>query len=157
MSDDATTPGIDPATHRQLGVDLFNRAWTLLETPDRTPAQVDELIHAAHASRYHWMQVGDASNAATGEWQCSRVYATLGRGEPALWHARRCMEILEAAGIADWGIAAAYEAMARASAVAGDLVAAREWRTKARAACDTIAEAEEREIIEADLATLPFD
>jgi DNA-binding transcriptional MerR regulator len=157
VPDDAATPGIDPATNRQLGKDLFNHVWSLLEIPDRTPAQVDELIHAAHASRYHWMQVGDASNAATGEWQCSRVYATLGRGEPALWHARRGLEILETAGISDWGIAAAYEALARASAVAGDLTAAREWRAKARTACDSIEEAEEREIIEGDLATLPFD
>ena len=54
------------------------------------------MIHAAHASRYHWGEVGDDVNLARGEWQCSRVYAVLGRGEPALWHARRCVEIAEA-------------------------------------------------------------
>ena len=45
---------IDGATHRRLGVALFNHVWTLLEQPDRTPAQTDEMIHAAHASRCHW-------------------------------------------------------------------------------------------------------
>ena len=47
------------------------------------------MIHAAHASRYHWSQVGEPVNVAHGEWQCSHVYAALGRAEPALHHARR--------------------------------------------------------------------
>src|SRR5439155_394862 len=78
-------------------VDLFNRAWKLLENPDRTPAEDDELLHCAHASRYHWIGAGTQVNAARGEWQCSRVYAVLGRGEPALHHARRCLELAETA------------------------------------------------------------
>ena len=76
--------------------------WTLLEKTDRTPAQDDEMLHAAHASRYHWGEIGDPVNLARGEWQCSRVYAILGRAEPALWHARRCLEIDEANGLGDW-------------------------------------------------------
>jgi DNA-binding transcriptional MerR regulator len=156
---DGTTPAtdLDPATERALAIALFNRVWALLETPDRAPARTDEMIHAAHASRYHWKQVGEPANLARGEWQCSRVYATLGRSEPALWHARRCLEILEAAGIADWDIAAAYEAMGRASAVAGDLPAARAWVERGCEACAAIAEDEDRRLIEADLATIPLD
>jgi hypothetical protein len=50
--------------------------------------------------------------------------------------------------------ASAYEAMARASAVAGDRAAFDEWRSRARAATDAIADPEEREVIEGDLATL---
>jgi DNA-binding transcriptional MerR regulator len=147
---------LDPATHRALGVALFNHTWTLLEKADRTPAETDEMIHAAHASRFHWGRALDAvpANLARGEWQCSRVYAVLGRGEPALWHARRCVAINEAAGIADWDIASAYEAMARASAVAGDRTAAVEWKEKAEAALDGIADQDDRDLIEGDLATL---
>ena len=37
------------------------------------------MIHAAHASRYHWSQVGTKANLARGEWQVSRVYTVLGR------------------------------------------------------------------------------
>ena len=54
------------------------------------------------------------------EWQCSRVYAVLGRPEPALHHARRCLELCEQHGIGDWVLGFAYEALARAHAVAGD-------------------------------------
>jgi DNA-binding transcriptional MerR regulator len=148
---------LDGATHRALGVALFNHVWTLLEKADRTPAEVDEMIHAAHASRFHWSRADgtEAVNLARGEWQCSRVYAVLERGEPALWHARRCLAINEAVGRGDWDIAAAYEAMARASAVAGDAVAAADWTAKAVAALDAIADPDEREIIEGDIATLP--
>src|SRR5947209_2426539 len=90
---DSTNPGdLDPAAHRRLGVALFNDTWTLIEKADRTPAEADEMIHAAHTSRWHWARAegSTTANLARGEWQCSRVYATLGRGEPAVWHARRC-------------------------------------------------------------------
>ena len=82
--------------------------------------------------------------------------AVLGRAEPALWHARRCVEIDEANGARDWDIASAYEAMARALAVSGDLPGAREWAARARTACEEISGAEDREVIEGDLATLPL-
>jgi DNA-binding transcriptional MerR regulator len=148
---------LDPATRRKLAADLFNHTWTLLERTDRTPEQVDEMIHSAHASRYHWGEVPDreAVHLARGEWQCSRVYAVLGRAEPALWHARRCLEINEAAANADWDIASAYEAMARAYMATGDTTQAATWKAKAVAALDAIADPDDREIVEGDIATLP--
>ena len=109
-----TATAIDAETHRQLAVDLFNHTWTLLETTDRTPMQDDEMLHAAHASRHHWGVVGEPVNFARGEWQCSRVYAVLGRAEPALWHGRRCLAICEEHGIGDFDVAFAWEAIARA-------------------------------------------
>jgi DNA-binding transcriptional MerR regulator len=153
---DTATATLDEATHRRLGIDLFNHTWTLIETADRTPAQIDEMIHCAHASRYHWSKAGTAANLARGEWQCSRVYSVLGRVEPALWHARRCIEICDENGIRDFDIAAAYEAMARALGVSGDFVPAREWAARARVACDEIANPRDREPIEGDIATLPL-
>jgi hypothetical protein len=153
----ATVPDLDQATRRALAVGLFNYTWTLLENPDRTPAQNDEMIHAAHASRYHWGEVGEAVNLARGEWQVSRVYAVLGRGEPAVYHARCCLEINEAnpSGREDWDLGSAYEALARAYGVAGDRAASDEWRARATAELERIADAEDRQVLEQDLATLP--
>jgi DNA-binding transcriptional MerR regulator len=161
VPDQTADPGdLDAATHRRLGIDLFNHTWTLIEKASRTPAETDEMIHAAHASRYHWSRAGTTANLGRGEWQCSRVYATLGRGEPAVWHARRCLEYSEAAAAAgeaeSWDVPSSYEAMARALAVAGDRAEAEEWRSRARAAVAAIAEPEDRQIIEQDLATLPL-
>lgn len=149
-------PELDDATRRALAAGLFNHVWTLLEMPNRTPAQDDEMVHAAHASRYHWGEVGKPVNLARGEWQCSRVYAVLGRAEPALYHARRCVELNEAnPEREDWDLASAYEAMARASAVGGDPTAATEWRAKAEAELAAVTDPEDRQVLEQDLATLP--
>jgi len=142
--------------HRQLAADCFNAAWTLIEKPDRTPADDDEMVHCAHAAAYHWHNVGTAANRARGEWQCSRVYAILGRAEPALDHARRCLEIVEAspAEMEEFDLPAAYEALARAHWVAGDLDESRSYAELGREATAKIADEDDRKIMEADFATI---
>jgi hypothetical protein len=139
---------------QKLARELFNRVWELMERAARTPVQEDEMIHAAHASRYHWGVVGKAENRARGEWQISRMYTVLGRGEPAVAHARRCLEICEEHGLADWDLAYAYESLARAHKTAGDTAKARKFKKLARAAGDQIAEQEERDHFNDDYATL---
>ena len=91
----ARTFSLDATVEQRLAARLFNRVWELLERTDRTAAEDDEMLHAAHASRHHWGQVGEPVHWARGEWQCSRVYAKLGRAEPALYHGRRCLELGE--------------------------------------------------------------
>jgi hypothetical protein len=84
------------------------------------------------------------------------VYAVLGRAEPALHHARRCIELtLANEAREDWDLASAYESMARASATAGNSAARDEWRAKAEAELPGIADAEDRQVVEQDLAMLP--
>ena len=152
---DVTDRHIDEGDQRRLAADLFNLVWTLLEEPDRTPEQDERMVHAAHAQRYHWGEVGEPVNFARGDWQLSRVYSVLGRAEPALRYARLCLETCRANGIEDFDLAFAYEALARASAVAGDASDAARYAKLAREAGERIAEAEEREIFFADLAGLP--
>jgi hypothetical protein len=149
-------PDLDQATRRALAVGLYNYTWTLLEKPSRSREQDDEMIHAAHASRYHWGEVGEQVNLARGEWQISRVNAVLGRGEPALYHARRCLEINEANASfrEDWELGSAYEALARAYAVTGDRATSDEWKARAIAELAKIADAEDRQVLEGDIATL---
>jgi len=153
-----TAQDSQPATtadERQLAVDLFNGVWRLLEDEHRTVDDDDRMVHMAHASRYHWGQVGAPENRSRGEWQVSRVYAVLGRAEPALHHARRGLEICREHGIADWDLAYAYESLARAHAVAGDAAQARTWTEQALAAADEIAEDDDRELLLSDLESIP--
>ena len=152
-------PSLDPETHRALGAGLFNRTWDLLEIEARTPAEDDEMIDTAHASAWHWRQVGNAANEARGHWMCSRVYAVLGRGEPAVHHARRAWDVLAAGGegIEDWDAPAAAEAMARALAISGDPAGAAEWKRRAEEGLAKVADEEDRRVVEADLATLPIE
>jgi hypothetical protein len=146
---------VEPQQHRQLAVDLFNHVWTLMELPERTREQEDELIHAAHASRHHWTQVGEPKHLARGEWQISRAYAVLGRAEPALHHARRCLEILEGSGDGeDWDVPFAHEALARAFLVACDSEAAEHHLALARELGAAVADEDDREHLENELAKL---
>jgi len=145
---------MDADEQRDLAKSLYGRVWTLLETDGRKPEQDDEMIHAAHASRFHWGEVGGPEHRARGEWQCSRVYSVLGRGEPAIYHAARCLQICEQHAMGDWDLAFAYEALARAHATAGSSDQSARYKELAREAGDQIADAEDREVFEADFATL---
>jgi len=159
---DLATPGaLDAEAHRQLGKDLYNHTWSLIEASDRTPEQDDDMLFSTHASAYHWSRSGGTlANAARSHWQIARVYSTLGRGEPAVWHAQRCLELAEAAeraGVADdWDVPAALEGLARAQAVAGDRAAAEATRARAREAVQDISDPEDRTPIEHDLETTPL-
>jgi hypothetical protein len=136
---------------------LINQTWQLLERERRTIHDDDQMIHTAHASRYHWGQVLTASpvHLARGEWLISRVYAVLGRAEPALHHAGRVLDLCQGNGIGDFDLAFAYEALARASAVAGDSGRAGDHTDHALAATEHIADDEDRDLVLADLETIP--
>lgn len=136
---------------RQLGVDLFNETWRLIESREDD----GRLVNCAHASAYHWSLAPECEppNRARSEWLLARVYTVLGRPEPALWHAHRCLAVCEEHGIGDWDLAYAYEALARASVLAGE-PSAHAWREKARAAGDAIADPEDREHFDEDFGTL---
>jgi len=141
---------------RELAADCFNRTWTLMQKANRTPEEDDEMLHCAHASRYHWGEVGTAAHRARGEWQCSRVYTVLVRAEPALHHAQRCLELCESNpdSIEDWDLPFAYEALARAHAVAGNGAESARCLQQARSLGAAIADDEDRTLLESDLATI---
>ena len=150
LTDSAAPP------ERQLAADLFNLVWTLLEQPARSTEDDDRMVHAAHASRYHWGQVGGPEQIAIGEWQCARVYSALGRAEPALHHARRCLDIASAAEVPGWLVASAHEGLARACLVAGNREEALRERSAARGVLETVSDPEDRQVVEDDLASLPL-
>lgn len=146
---------ITPAIHRQLGVDLFNRTWTLIDKTDRTPDEVEIMIHTAHASAYHWRQVGTPLNFSRSDWQLSRVYAVLNRPEPALYHARRCLDICEAEGIGDFDLAFAYEALARSYHAGDQKEEAQKYLVLANQAGKKIKKKGDRDYFFDELATIP--
>ena len=131
-------------TDRELGIDLFNKTWTLMESPERDE---DELLHCAHASAYHWRQAGTVANRARSEWQCSRVYSVLGRAEPALHHARRCLELVRVGAGRDRGVRPALRVRgdgARERGRRATRTQAREWLARARAAGEEIGDEDDR-------------
>jgi hypothetical protein len=145
----------DTASHRKMGIELFNDTWELLDKPQRTRQEDDRMIHAAHASRFHWEKAGGtAVNLARGEWQISRVYAVLGRAEPARFHAQRCLDHCQENGIGDFDLAFAYEALARAAAVGGEVAEKSKYLALAQEAVQHIADPDDRDVVVHDLETI---
>jgi hypothetical protein len=147
---------LDPAAHRRLGINLFNHVWTFLDMPQRSEDDTFEMIHAAHASLWHWSRpgVGEPVNIVRGEWQISRACSVAGRAEPAMVHARRCLALCETHGIADFDLAFAHEAIARAAHIARDTATRDAHLQRARACADDIADPEDRQHLLAQLETI---
>lgn len=111
---------LDKEVHKKLAIDLFHFAWELIEKAVRSEAENDMMVNAAHASRFHQGLVGTPLNLARGEWQISRVYSLVNRGEPALSHAQKSLDLTVENQLSDFELGFAHEAMARAYAVTGD-------------------------------------
>jgi hypothetical protein len=139
---------------RRVGVELFNSTWRVMESREDD----ERMLHMAHASAYHWLQAPECEpkNRARSEWLCSRVYTVLGRAEPALYHAKRCLEICRTHPeyMEDWDLPFAHEALARAHRVAGNDDEVRDQEQKARELGEQLDDPEDREHLEEALATL---
>lgn len=140
--------------HKKLAVRLFNLTWSLLDKKDRAREEDDKMIHAAHASRFHWGEIGAPLEFERGEWQISRVYSVLGRSEPALYHARKCLEICKDNNIGDFDIAFAYESVARAHATAGSKIECQNYLKLAKEAGEQIKKKEDKEYLFSELKTI---
>jgi len=129
------------------------RVWELLMKEDSTPEEEEEMIHAAHASQYHWLYVGTGVNKQRGAWLLSHVYTVLGKAQSARHYAQRCMQLTEKyrGQMEDFDIAYAYEGLARALALAGESGQAAENKELARQAGDRISNEEDKEIFLGDL------
>ncbi len=136
--------------HRQLGVDLFNATWDLIDSREDD----DLMLHTAHASAYHWSQAPECrpENRARSHWLVSRVSALAGLPDAARFHAEACLYWCDEHGLQDWDRAFAHEALARAARIAGDDGAVAYHVEQARAV--PIADDDDRELLDRDLGTI---
>ena len=142
--------------HRKQAVALFNFTWTLIDKSDRTPAEADLMVHSAHASRYHWHIAGDVVNYLRGDWQIAHVYTLLNVPGRALHYAQLCLRQCAEHQIGDFDLAFAYEAMARAYACAGQAAEAQHYYRLAGQAGEQIAEEDDRQVFQKNLAAGPW-
>ncbi|HEV7688807.1 MAG TPA: hypothetical protein VGQ80_19690 [Acidimicrobiia bacterium] len=141
--------------HRRFAVELFNRSWDLLEQPHRSPDDDAEMLAAAFASAWHWRQVGTAENIALGDHQIAKVASQVGQPKLALQYARRALEAMEIGHFGDWQVAAAYEGMARACAVSGDIAGRDYWVQRCTIALGAVPDAGDRSVVAEQLLNLP--
>jgi hypothetical protein len=144
------------AIHRYFAVECFNAAWDLIDNPRRTPEEDEQMLHLSLASLWHWTQRPDctAANLSVAYWQVARIYALLGQAENARRYAERCLAVSQAEGIPPFCLAYAYEALARAAAVAADRVQMEAYLHEAHQVNARISDPETRQQLLADLDTV---
>jgi hypothetical protein len=132
--------------HRRTAARCFNETWDYLERKERTEQDDQKMLQLAHASRYHWGIVGTPRNKAVGDWQVSRVYAALKQPHLSLLYAKSSLETCRREELPEV-LATAYEAVARAYAVAKEFAAASKYLKLARNQLETLnLSAEDRKV-----------
>ena len=142
--------------HRRFAAECFNHVWTLLEKPQRTADDDEEMIHCAHASVWHWSRRSDQTptNRAIGAWQLARVYAQARRPDDARRYARHSLDLFREHGLAAFFAGYACEAHARADAVAGDRASCDRWLAEAQGWARSVTDPGERQQLLNDLETV---
>ena len=115
-----------PLGHKKFAAAAFNHAWDLIDLKTRTDDDVRQMLDAAHASSWHWRHRDDATpqNRSIADWQLSRVHALAGNGAMALDYGNLSLVTANETGLPFY-ISYAYEAIARANWVLGNLDDAR--------------------------------
>lgn len=137
-----------------LAITLFNETWELIDKQNRTEAETITMLHKAHTSCYLWREANKPLNNARGEWQVSRVYSILGEGRLALLHGAHSLALCLDNGIGDFDLAFGYEAVARAYKVLGDEALQEEHKQLGLAACESIADNDDRDYTLGNFADL---
>ena len=140
--------------HKKQAIENFNSTWDLIDKGDRTKNEELEMIHTAHASRFHWGKVGTPLHFARGEWQISRVYSILNMGESALYHGNESLKLCIDNSIEDFDLAFAYEALARGYKVLGNASECEEHCVKAFEASKSIKDEKDKEYFLLELNSL---
>jgi len=138
------TPVNTQEWHKKQAMQCFNETWSLIDKTDRTREEDFKMIHMAHASRFHWGEVGTPLHFLRGEWQISRVYALLSKGESARHHAEYCLELCLSNNIGDFDLAFAYEALARAHGISGHQAQKAQYLSLAKETAEQIAKPEDK-------------
>ncbi len=136
--------GLEIDAHKEIAAKLFNFTWELIDKRDRDRVENDMMVNAAHASRFHWSIAGSCLQLARGDWLISRVYSLLGRSEPALYYARTSLEFCINEDLGNFDLGFAYEAMARAFALQGNMEKRDEYMDLAMSAGSKVEDTKDR-------------
>ena len=134
---------------RWFAVELNNLAWDLLAKPNRSREETERMLHAAHASVYHWLAAGNELNQLRGGILLANVYAAAGAAERALHYAEEVLKLSDQAGDqqSPFDRATALACAARANEAAGKQAEAARFGQLARQAADKL-DAEERPVFD---------
>lgn len=139
---------------RDLAVELYNQTWALLDQESRMAADDRRMLAAAMGSRALWQEIGGAEQHAVGDWQVAHVASVLGHADLALDFATSAYETAAQAEVPLWLEASTCEGMARAHAAAGHADERDAWIARAQEILGRVDDADDRQLIEEQLASI---
>ena len=139
---------------RGFAVQYYNQTWDLIDQAERTPADDRRMLGVAMASRALWDDIGGDEQWIVGDWQVAHVAALTGHADLSLDFAAAAYERASTADVPLWMKASTCEGLARAHAAAGHEAERDAWVLKARELLEQVDDAEDRALIEGQLATV---
>ena len=135
-------PFDEARAHRWFAVEANNLAWDLLALPDRSAADTQRMLHAAHAAAFHWSHVGQPINALRADVLLATAHHAAGRSAEALRYAEGGTALLRAdVGATAFDRASVLAAGAAALAAVGQTAESAALLADARAAADQLDDA----------------
>lgn len=150
-------PGFDlNDAHRYFSAECFNRAWDYIDKPIRTPEEDQSMLLLGLASLWHWTQHLDVTpaNLSVGYWQVARIYTLLGQAGMARQYGQLCLKASQSEGSLPFHLGYAYEALARAEALAGERSKADEYLRLAKQVSEKMSDPDTRQQLLNDLLTI---
>lgn len=141
--------------HQRFAAKANNRAWEL-SIVERTAAQDQEMLDAAHASAWHWSAIGTELNRMRSSMLLAEVHALLGFGASALRYAEEMRAYFVGRETPDWELAFTHVIHAHAASAAGSVEIHRIAYEKARSAIKAIADEEDRAIVQKTFCQVPM-
>jgi hypothetical protein len=139
---------------RGFAVRYYNQTWDLIDQTGRTSADDRRMLTLAMASRALWEDIGGDEQRITGDWQVAHVAALTGHPDLSLGFAAAAYERASDTDVPLWLKASTCEGLARAHAAAGHEAERDAWVRKARELLEEVDDADDRALIERQLATV---
>ena len=155
MAAASPSPEETAAWQKRLAAQANNRAWRLSESRSRSPAESEEMLHAAHAAMHLWSIVGTENHRAHAALLLAHVHALLGNADPATKYLAACAPHLSSPQRDAWEVAIFHSVAAGVAAADQDDGAHRRHYAKARQLIDALPDREDRDILQATLAVVP--
>ena len=135
--------------------EFFNSTWDLIDKAERTPREIEKMIHLSHASLCHWLLRPDCTdqNLSIGYWHLSRVYAVAQEPQNALKYGKLCLDFSLKDDVEKIYLAFAYEAIARSYALLGESVSRDLYLKKAKELSEQLKVEDKKQIL-GDLLTI---
>ncbi|MHA2379283.1 MAG: hypothetical protein ACXADS_08395 [Candidatus Thorarchaeota archaeon] len=143
--------------HEKIGKQTNGGIWAVLDNEKPTANELEDALELAYTSRYHWKQVGTLTNDVRAVYMISRVFAHMKKGDPAVHHANKMLELAKKAekedpdNWKDFDMPFVYEAIAKAHAAAGDKNECEKYRNKSHDLIDKLTDEQDKQICQGEL------